>query len=548
MNDPDVVILGGGLAGLTLARQLLLESDCRVLVLERQDTVPGPRQKVGESTVQVAGDYFGRVLDLEVYLMHEHFMKYNLRFSWRTKGTAGDRIEDYSQSYIRQYSNIPCYQVDRNRLEAEIARRCSADSRCEIVTSVRDLEVELASDGRHRVAFRSGETTAVIHPAWVVDASGRRRFLARQLGLDRPSPIDHGATFWWVDGIIDMDRLGNETQRQRRLRSSQCQVGHSQQWLATNHFMGHGFWLWLIPLHGKTSVGLVYDPQYVPREQVRTADRAAAWSANRFPMLAPSLLAKPIEEWAGFRSFALDAERVISTDRWALVGEAGRFSDPLYSPGSDQIALHNTAIVGAINSANTTELQQRVGLAEPWLRGMFRAYEPSYAGSYGALGDQETFTLKYTWELAVYFSFYVFPAINDLFFDRRFLTSFLRLFSRLGPINRRVHERIAAFTVWKAEEGRASTTVQYNDFMEVGWLRDAEKTFYRIGVSVEEAREILAERLESLAEMAQWIEAWIDARQGGAVSLAPAGGRWTHDPDVLARLAANELAPAMSVG
>src|SRR5258708_23244987 len=53
-----VVILGAGLAGLSLARQLLLHSHKRVLLLEKSVRVPVARQKVGEATVQVSGYYF----------------------------------------------------------------------------------------------------------------------------------------------------------------------------------------------------------------------------------------------------------------------------------------------------------------------------------------------------------------------------------------------------------------------------------------------------------------------------------------------------------
>lgn len=39
----DVIILGGGLAGLTLARHLLLETDKTILLLERRPSLPVDR-------------------------------------------------------------------------------------------------------------------------------------------------------------------------------------------------------------------------------------------------------------------------------------------------------------------------------------------------------------------------------------------------------------------------------------------------------------------------------------------------------------------------
>src|SRR5262249_19852592 len=118
----DVVILGAGLAGLSLARQLLMRSNKKVLLLEKWAQVPVERQKVGEATVQVSGYYFSKILDLEEHLLREHLMKYNLRFYWKTPGRKNDRYEDYSQSYIRNLSNIASYQLNRNKIEGEILR------------------------------------------------------------------------------------------------------------------------------------------------------------------------------------------------------------------------------------------------------------------------------------------------------------------------------------------------------------------------------------------------------------------------------------------
>ena len=70
--DPsyDVLICGGGLAGLTLARQLKLElPSLSVAVIDRLTRpLPEAAHKVGEATTEIAGHYFARVLRLEDYL------------------------------------------------------------------------------------------------------------------------------------------------------------------------------------------------------------------------------------------------------------------------------------------------------------------------------------------------------------------------------------------------------------------------------------------------------------------------------------------------
>ena len=84
----DVAILGSGLAGLSLARHLLLDTGKTVALVDRSAAVPVERQKVGESSVQLAGYYYSRVLDMEEHLLRHHYMKYNLRFYWKTPGAS----------------------------------------------------------------------------------------------------------------------------------------------------------------------------------------------------------------------------------------------------------------------------------------------------------------------------------------------------------------------------------------------------------------------------------------------------------------------------
>ena len=77
-----MVIAGGGLAGLTLARQLHLEAPLlRVLVCEkRQHPVPEAAFKVGESSVEIGAHYFQNVIGLEPLLCRDHLPKFGLRY------------------------------------------------------------------------------------------------------------------------------------------------------------------------------------------------------------------------------------------------------------------------------------------------------------------------------------------------------------------------------------------------------------------------------------------------------------------------------------
>jgi 2-polyprenyl-6-methoxyphenol hydroxylase-like FAD-dependent oxidoreductase len=507
----DVVICGGGLAGLTLARHLLLETDKRVLLLERRSELPGRRQKVGESTVQVGGYYLSRVLRLEEHLLRDHYMKYNLRFYWPTEGADPARFQDYGQVFIRQFSNVASYQIDRNRLEEHLFELCSADPRFEVCLGARVEEVSLDPEGEHRLRYVADDGERSVAAHWVVDASGRGRWLARRLESARPSRIRHGAFFWWVDGLVDIERLTDLSSAEVRRHPSRHQVGHSPIWLATNHFMAEGLWFWVIPLQGKTSLGLVFDHEVIDPDDVLSAEKACEWVCRAFPLFARDLPSRKVLGASGYRDFAHDCARTISAERWAMTGEAGRFSDPLYSPGSDLIALHNTLIVAAVRS-EPAELAAKCELYEHLMRAGYEAYVPSYADSYNALGDQEVFALKYGWELAIYFSFYVFPFVNDLLTDQRFLLAFLRLFSRLGPLNARLQEFLAGYFEWKRERGGGAREPIFFDLMTSGPLRSAERTFYEVGVTTEDAKGVLREQLQSLEDLYRFSVVWVASR------------------------------------
>ena len=504
----DVVIVGAGLAGLTLARHLLLDTDRNVLLLERRPVVPSTRQKVGESTVQLAGYYLSKVLDLEEYLHREHFMKYNLRFFWPTAGRANSVYEDLSQAYIREMSNIASFQVDRNRLEKELLARVLPSERLTFVPGVSRLELELApGDAPHRVDYRFGGVERSVEARWVVDATGRGRLLSKRRELRRPSPIRHGSIFWWVEGRLDLEKLTDRDRRQRRLARERRRLGHLPTWLATNHLTTEGAWFWIIPLEDRTSLGLVYDRELVPHAEVFSVDKATSWICERFPFLARELPGRQVLDSGGFANVSHDCRQTIHPDRWAMTGESGRFSDPLYSPGSDLIAIHNTLIVDAIAGDEGGDLAERAASDERLVRALYAAYEPSYTASYRALGDPETFTLKYSWELAVYFAFYVVPFINDLLTEPRFRPSFFKAFSQLGPMNEGVQRLLTAYYEWKRDHAAGASDPIHFDFTEIEPLQRAKDGFYRVGLSVEEARRELSAQLANLEELARLVAA-----------------------------------------
>jgi len=503
-NNYDVAILGAGLAGLTLSRHLLLYTGKRILLLDKRTDPPHQApQKYGESLVQCAGYYFSKVLDLEEYLLTSHYLKYNLRFYWPTQGLENHGFEDYSQSYARLISNIATFQLDRNLLEEYLLQTNCRDPRCTFRGGVKNLGVELsANGGAHRVYFDGAE----VFCRWVVDASGRCKVLKRQLGLAEMNPIRHGATFFWVEGLVNIEKLTAKSHQQVLYDPARQKTGHFPFFLATNHFCGEGQWFWVIPLHHKTSLGLVYDRNVVNGEDVSNTRKLIAYVCRKWPLFARDLPYRKIVDEGRLIDYSHDCRQTISPERWALVGEAGRFTDPLYSPGSDLISIYNTLIVDAIENDDTESLAERCRSAEQIQRVMYESYVPSYAVTYDCLGDQEAFSLKYTWELAVYFAFFVLPMFNNLFANREFMPAFLRRYGILGPININLQRFLSAFFQWKKQQPRrVFSAPSFFEFYSMTPLRDAEKLFYEAGLSPSEALAVLDQHVARLQEFARYI-------------------------------------------
>ena len=116
----DVTILGGGLAGLTLTKQLLAKHpDLRLLILEkRSHPVDEGAFKVGESTIEVGAHYLAEEVGLKKHLVDAQLPKFGLRFFFN-QGT--ESIAHGIEVGLSEFFPAPGYQVDRGRLENHLS-------------------------------------------------------------------------------------------------------------------------------------------------------------------------------------------------------------------------------------------------------------------------------------------------------------------------------------------------------------------------------------------------------------------------------------------
>jgi hypothetical protein len=175
---------------------------------------------------------------------------------------------------------------------------------------------------------------------------GRRRMIQKKLGLHRDAAHQASASWFRVRGRIDVSELVDAKHDRWHARDID-----KLRWLSTVHLCGTGYWAWLIPLAtGYWSVGIVCEEASHDFRTYSKPETARSWLLKHEPYLAKRLENVPFEDFIAMKDYRYDSARILSPQRWSCVGEAGIFVDPLYSPGSDFIALTNsctTELIGA---------------------------------------------------------------------------------------------------------------------------------------------------------------------------------------------------------
>ena len=450
MDSPDslydVTILGGGLSGLCLARQLLTaHPDIRLLILEKR-TFPAPESafKVGESTIEVGAHYLAEQVGLKKHLVEQQLPKFGLRFFFdHGRQTLDEAIE----VGLSEFFPTPGYQIDRGRLENHLAKEVA-----ELGADFRDgaaiREVSLASNGGpHAVDFEKDGASTRVTTRWVVDASGRAAILKRKLGLKKEVEHKVNAAWFRLDAKICVDAWCDNQEWQTRTGKIH------RRWLSTNHLLGEGYWMWIIPLaSGSTSIGIVADPRLHPLDEFNQFEKAIQWIKRNEPLCGEAIAPfhDRVQDFKAIKQIAYSCEQVYSADRWALTGEAGVFLDPLYSPGIDYIAMANMQILSLIEHDMKGEA---IDLMAPRYQGIFiTLFEDNlrtYQDQYPLFGNPRVMSLKYIWDYALYWGFPALLYFNGKFTDPRFFASLGEKIEAIRSLNKRMQ---AFLREWNASE------------------------------------------------------------------------------------------------
>ena len=336
-TDFDVGIIGGGPAGAGMASYLAKAGvDC--VVFEREIF---PRPHVGESLVPSSTrvfkeiDFIGKMEDAK--FPHKYGAVWTASHDSPLYDHDWDGLEadnyadlDFSEREQEGVDRNYTYHVDRGKFDLMLLQHAH-DFGAKIYEGISVAGIE-RHDDRVDVAFDMGRKRMSTSVKVVVDASGRRTLIGNQLKWKVKDPVfDQYALHTWFDGY-DRTVLAKDPRKTDYIFVHFLPITNS--------------WIWQIPITDTiTSIGVVTQKKhFAKRKETR---EAFFWDCiGSRPDLAEALRKadqlRPLKE-EGDYSYAMQQ---LTDDRVVLVGDAGRFVDPIFSTGVS-IALNSSRFASA---------------------------------------------------------------------------------------------------------------------------------------------------------------------------------------------------------
>ncbi|MDG2050562.1 MAG: tryptophan 7-halogenase [Myxococcota bacterium] len=500
----DVVIAGGGLAGLCLAIQLKRSiQDLRVLIIEKSPHLPQPAtHKVGESSVEVASHYFEKVLGLEDIMSNE-VKKFGLRFLFSAQ--ENQDISQRPECGPSDFMHVPSFQIDRGQFETALRTKAKSIGIEIEIDCVAKKAIIAPEKEVNRVLLEDAAGTHEISCKWLIDTCGRASFLKKQLGLEKRSRHQVNAAWFRIDHPLDIDNWSSCSHWKARNQ-------HSRR-LSTNHLMGAGYWIWLIPLNqARTSIGIVADDRMHSFKEISTLDSAMHWMALNEPQCAREIrrVIDQVMDFKALKNYSHEVTQVFSQDRWGVAGDAGLFTDPLYSPGSDFIAMANGYLTDLISrDLKSEEIAARTTKYDQAYRLLGRTYLANYHRQYGIMGNARVMSAKIVWDFTMYWGSVALIYFNDRLCDAAFMEVAQPIMQRFNALNYRTQ---SLFRRWAdAETDCPPTSPTFFDYTRLEFLQrlnggllkscDSDQLLKRLAKNMRLAQTLQAELTEEIRRL-----------------------------------------------
>ncbi|MEZ9515494.1 NAD(P)/FAD-dependent oxidoreductase [Vibrio splendidus] len=357
----QVVIIGAGPSG-AIAASLLHKKGIDVRVIEKSLF---PRFSIGESLLPACMEV------IEQAGMSEAVADANFQFK---DGAAFRKNGEYTAfNFEDKFSAGPgtTFQVQRGAFDKVLADTAEAqgvtiDYQHELmgINFTEDstiLDVQVLDGERYQLEAQ-----------YVLDGSGFGRVLPKMLNLEEPSSLPpRKAIFTHINDHISATETDLEYDRNKILISV--------------HPTNPDVWYWLIPFsNGVSSFGIVGEPKFFesyPQDKIAAIKQLATEEPGLAEILANAEYPNPAGEIGGYSANV----KHLATDKYALLGNAGEFLDPVFSSGVT-IAMKSAqfAVECVEKQLNGDKVDWDRDYADPLMVGVntFRTYvEGWYSGT-----------------------------------------------------------------------------------------------------------------------------------------------------------------------
>jgi FADH2 O2-dependent halogenase len=339
--DADVIVIGGGPAGSTVAAYLA-RAGYRALLLERDIH---PRDHVGESLVP-ATNVVTHDLGFWEKMEASQFVKKPGATWTGTKGKVGSEFVVTFAEYPQKIPNPDyTYHVDRAMFDAMYLRH-AAELGAEIVEGVQVLKVLFDGDRAVGVRVRVLGREFDLRSRFVVDASGRRCVLGKQLGLwEKDQQFNQFAIYSWF-------------------RDVQPPTPETAEYIHVHFLPVDRGWVWHIPIYeGVTSVGVVTE-----KAQFLKSGKDHETFFNELVTMTPNTR-HILDGATRVRPYSIEADYSYKMSEfagpgWMLVGDAARFVDPIFSSGVSVAMRSGQFAFQALEKAMKDEGAEEAAFAE----------------------------------------------------------------------------------------------------------------------------------------------------------------------------------------
>ena len=334
-NQYDIAIIGAGISGATLA-SILARNGLRVLVLEAKSH---PRFAIGESMILETSEMMRAVAELFdvpelAYFSSEnyraragtsHGVKRHFGYLYHRVGQP-QQLGESLQAVIPKRPHGHELHLYRQDVDAYLTA-CAVKYGATVLQNTPVQAVDFDDAG---VTIAAGDKS--YQAAYIVDAAGFRSPLAQKFALRDFDLQTHArGLFTHMVGVP----CYHETGAKQRDYGIPFRMGEG-----TLHHLFEGGWMWVIPFdnHDKStnplvSVGLLLDPRVHPAREEVSPEQEFFDFVARYPSMAAQFAnARAVRPWTRAGRIQYASKQIVG-ERWALLGHAAGFIDPLFSKG-----------------------------------------------------------------------------------------------------------------------------------------------------------------------------------------------------------------------